>query len=114
MLIIEADIHFYSPEDGKDGLSLDPDPRLVLRPSINLGGYLSSGTIIAEKSLDKMIRGQSYRVLIEMPLIFGEAYEDVKDSLIDGATFLIQNGSRKIGTCRAISFVYEEDRVTRK
>ncbi|SBV99268.1 hypothetical protein KL86CLO1_11166 [uncultured Eubacteriales bacterium] len=111
MLIMETDIHFYTPEEDEHSLSLDPNPKLILRPSINLGGYLTSGTIIADKSLDKLIRGQIYRVLIEMPLIFGEAYDNVKDSLVTGETFFIQNASRKIGTCRAVSFVYEEDGV---
>ena len=114
MLIMEADIHFYTPEEADNSLSSDLNPRLILRPSINLGGYLTSGTIIADKSLDKLIRGQNYRVLIEMPLIFGEAYEDVNDSLVTGETFFIQNGSRKIGTCRVISFVYEEDEVRKE
>lgn len=111
MLIMEADIHFYTPEEAEHSLSSDLNPKLILRPSINLGGYLTSGTIIADKSLDKLIRGQNYRVLIEMPLIFGEAYDDVKDALVTGDTFFIQNASRKIGTCRAISFVYEEEEV---
>lgn len=114
MLIMEADIHFYSPEEAEYSLPSDLNPKLILRPSINLGGYLTSGTIIADKKLDKLMRGQDYRVLIEMPLIFGEAYGDVKDSLIIGATFFIQNASRKIGICRAISYVYEEDKERRK
>lgn len=109
MLLMEADIHLYTPEEADNSLLSDLNPRLTLRPSINLGGYLSSGTIIADKSLDTLTRGLNYRVLIEMPLIYGDAYEDVKDSLVSGNTFFIQNGSRRIGTCRAISFLYKEE-----
>ncbi len=111
MLIMEADIHFYTPREAEHSLSSDPNPKLILRPSINLGGYLTSGTIIADKNLDKLIRGQSYRVQIEMPLVFDEAYDDVKDSLVAGETFFIQNASRKIGTGRVIGVVYKEDEV---
>lgn len=114
MLIMETDIYLYTPEEAEESLTSDLNPRLILRPSINLGGYLTSGTIIADKSLNELKRGQNYRVLVEMPLIFGEAYEQVRNSLVTGATFFIQNASRKIGTCRAISYVYEEDEVRNK
>ena len=45
---MEADIHFYTPREAEHSLSSDPNPKLILRPSINLGGYLTSGTIIAD------------------------------------------------------------------
>jgi hypothetical protein len=110
MLLVEADIRFNTPEESEYSLPWDLNPKLILRPAINLGGYLSSGTIIADTNTDKLIRGQTYRVLIELPLIFGEAYDDVRDVLKDGYIFDINDGSHKVGAGQIVGFVYEREK----
>ena len=107
MLLLEADICFYTLEESPKSLTSDINPKLILRPDIDIGGYLSSGTIIVDKNIDMLIRGKTYRVLIEMPLIFGESYEVIKNKLKKGDTFNINNASRIIGTGKIINFIYE-------
>jgi hypothetical protein len=109
MLLIEANISFYIPDDNKKGYNYELDAKAIIRRDINLGGYLTAGQIFPSKEEDILYRGQTYPVMIEMPLIFAEAYGDVKDVLKAGSIFTIQEGSRIVGEGQILGFHYEND-----
>lgn len=109
MLIVDANITFYFPDDNKNGCSHDLYAKAIIRRDINLNGYLTAGQIYPEKEVSILNRGQTYEVMIEMPFIFGEVYDEVKDILKPGGAFTIQAASRILGEGHILSFDYEND-----
>lgn len=110
MLLLDAKICINKiDENSKDGLiSNDLDTANIIRPAINFGdNLLFSGTVIADKRVKKIVRGEIYRVLIEMPTLDKQAYEEIYDLLKIGNEFSIQNASKIIGVGQIINFLYE-------
>ncbi|MHC1684071.1 MAG: hypothetical protein AB6733_14140 [Clostridiaceae bacterium] len=108
MLILDAEIRHDLPDENKYALPHDLSTDIILRPAINFGdNFLFSGQLIADKSIKVLVRGVSYRLLIEMPTIDSEAYEWIKDYVKIGNIFLIQTGGRVLGKGKIIDFIYE-------
>ena len=111
MLILDAEIRFDLPSENPFASSRDIANINPIRPAINFGNnYLSSGTIIIDKKIKAIVRGQIYRAVIEMPLIESEAYEFIKDYLKIDNTFLLQAGSSVRGKGKILDFVYEGEK----
>lgn len=107
MLILESEICFDKQSDNVDGLPHDINTKNILRPDINFGdSQLFSGMIIFGKNIDIIKRGQVYKVIIEMPTIEKEAYEEIRLLLRGDATFKIQIASRVIGKGKILEFLY--------
>lgn len=110
MLIVDANVTFYFPDDNMNGCSHDLDARAIIRRDINLNGYLTAGQIYPEEGVSILNRGQTYEVMIEMPFIFGEVYDMVNDVLKPGGVFKIQVASRILGEGHILNFSYENDK----
>lgn len=110
MLLLDAEICFNKNDGNSEhALSNDLDTSNIIRPSINFGdNLLFSGTISVDKEVRKIIRGENYKVLIEMPTVDNQAYEEIHDLLKIGSEFLIQNASKVVGEGRIINFIYEQ------
>ena len=108
MLILEADIKFDTQESNKTALKNDLDTKYIIRPAINFGNdILFSGDIIPINNVKMLIRGEIYRVSIEMPTIDKEAYNSIKNILEVGGLFKIQNASRVVGSGILCDFIFE-------
>ena len=98
MLVLESEIYFDTPDQNKNALKNDLDTKNILRPAINFGnGNILTGTVIANKSITKFMRGIYYTVKIEMPLIDNEAYNEIYNLLKRKEFFPLQIASKKIG-----------------
>lgn len=105
MLILDAKISFYKPNDNI-GLSNDLNTKYIIRPTLNFGNnILLSGTIKANKNVEKLIRGNYYTVTIEMPTVEREAYEQIKSLVFIGNIFKIQEASRVIGEGEILDYI---------
>lgn len=109
MLLIEANITFYMPTTAKYGYSHELDANAIIRRPINLGGSLWTGQIFPPKDEPILYRGQIYKAMIEIPFVFGDAYDEVKAALGQGKVFLIQDGTQAVGEGEILSFDYEND-----
>lgn len=109
MLLLDAKICFNKNDGNSEhALSNDLDTSNIIRPSINFGNnLLFSGTISVDKEIRKIIRGEIYKALIEMPTIDKESWVEICDLLKIGSQFLIQNASKVIGEGKIINFIYE-------
>lgn len=108
MLILEASVSFDQQSDSSKNLSCGLSTKTIIRPSINFGNdLLFSGTIIVDKNIEILIRGETYDVIIEMPTIEQEAYEEIQSLLCIGREFKIQNASKVIGKGTISNFLYE-------
>lgn len=108
MLILEAKVSFYKQSDGPYSLPHDLSTKNVIRPAINFGdNLLFSGTIMVDKNIDILIRGETYHVTIEMPTVEQEAYEEIQSLLRIDGEFKIQNASKIIGKGKILNFIYE-------
>jgi hypothetical protein len=102
MLTIRAKIEFYS-----DKLSHNLSTQNELRPGFNFGNnFIFSGTIIADKDVDEIIRGNEYEVTVEFPTIEKEAYSAIKYLISFGILIQIQNASKIIGKGEILDFKY--------
>ena len=107
MLFLEAEICFDKQSDNLDGLPHDINTKNILRPDINFGNnQLFSATIIAGKNIDIIKKGEYYKVLIEMPTIERQAYEEIRLLLRVDGLFKIQTGARVIGKGKILDFLY--------
>jgi hypothetical protein len=109
VLLIEAKIIFYMPTPTKYGYSHELDAKAIIRRPINLGGSLWTGQIFPPEDETILYRGQTYNAMIEIPFVFGDAYDEVKTALGQGKVFLIQDGSRAVGEGEILNFAYEND-----
>ena len=109
MLLIEANITFYMPTATKHGYSYDLDAKTIIRRPINLGGSLWTGQIFLPVDATTLHRDQTYKAIIEIPFVFGDAYDHIKAALEKGNTFLIQDGVQVVGEGEILSFSYEND-----
>lgn len=108
MLILEAEVSFDKQSDSPHSLPHDLSTKNIIRPAINFGDdLLFTGTIVVDKNIDILIRGEIYNVTIEMPTVEEEAYEEIQSLLRIGGEFKIQNASRIIGKGKIIDFLYE-------
>ncbi|MCM0757711.1 MULTISPECIES: hypothetical protein [Sporomusa] len=108
MLILEARVSFDQQSDSAKSLSYGLSTKNIIRPSINFGNdLLFSGTIVVDKNVDVLISGKTYNVIIEMPTIEQEAYEEIQSLLCVGREFKIQNASKIIGKGTISNFLYE-------
>lgn len=104
MLILEANISF-----SKENLSHELSTKNTLRPAINFGNHLLfSGTIIPENDLDEIVRGTVYKVIIEMPTVGKEVYEQISDLVFVGNVFMVQQASKILGNGTILNFVFED------
>jgi len=110
MLLLDAEICFNKNDGNLDNsLRNDLDTTNIIRPSINFGNnLLFSGTISVDKKVRKIIRGEIYKALIEMPTVDKQSYEEISDLLKIGNEFLIQNASKVIGEGKIINFLFEQ------
>lgn len=109
MLLIEANITFYMPTATRYGHSHDLDTKSIIRRPINLGGSLWTGQIFPTGDEIILHRDQTYKAMIEIPFVFGNAYDGVKAALGKGKIFLIQDGEQAVGEGEILSFDYEND-----
>jgi hypothetical protein len=109
MLIIDAEIRHDLPVENKDALGHDLETSIILRPAINFGNnLLFSGELMIDKSIKTLVRGELYRLLINMSTIDDESYELIKDFVKIGNVFLIQTAGRVLGNGKILDYVYEE------
>lgn len=107
MLTLEAKIYFYTKQENSDALDNDLDTNNIIRPAINFGeGLLFSGTIKVNDKVVCIKRGEFYDAMIEFPTIKEEAFEVIRNYLIDKAIFNIQIASKVIGKCEMIDHRY--------
>ena len=110
MLLLDAEIYFYKPEEKASALSNDLDPSLILRPTIDLGnGMLWSGQLVFDKSENDIFRGKHYHALIQLFTINDEEFECLKFLVKKNAIFTIHSGSKLIGTGKVLDYLYEPD-----
>ena len=108
MLILIAGIYFYTIEDNAQALKHELSTEVILRPAINFGNdLLFSGTIIADSTTNRLIRGKWYNVAIEMPTVENEGYNCIKHLVNVDAEIKIQLASRIIGYGRINDFAFE-------
>ena len=107
MLILNAKIYFYTPEESEGALSRDIKVGGHIRPAINFGNdILFSGEIIVKEKTDFIMRGEYFEVLIEMPTVEEEAYSTVKTFVKEGNDFRIQSASRINGWGKILGFIF--------
>lgn len=106
MLLIEAEILFYLPDNDNDALHHNLDAQKILRSAFNFGNdQLFSGTIIANINDKVLERGKIYKVLIEMFTIEKSLYIEMAELIRTGNNFTILNVPRIIGEgiiCKAV------------
>lgn len=109
MLILEANICFDRPDVNPEALNNDLTVEGIIRPAINFGNdLLFSGTILVDRKIQIIRRGEFYNAIIEMPTIEDEAYEAINHLLNFGNIFKMQSASKVIGKGKIIDFIYEK------
>jgi hypothetical protein len=103
MLLLEAEISF-----SLEAIPNDICTKQIIRPAFNFGNnLLFSGNIIPDKKLDILVRGHIYRVIVELPTIELEAYENIKNLVCIGNSFTIQNPIKIVGHGKILDFTFE-------
>jgi hypothetical protein len=110
MLILDAKVCFDKPSENPSALLNDLNTENIIRPAINFGNnLLFSGTIRTKERVDKIIRGEVYNVLIEMPTIEEQEYQHVQHLVKIGKNFTLQNASKIIGKGEIIEFIIHQN-----
>ena len=107
MLVLNAEIYFFTQEESKDALPRDLKTGGHLRPAVNFGNdLLFSGEINVNESIDTIQRGNYYEAIVWMPTIENEAYGMIKDLLKNGNAIKLQSASKIIGKGKILNFMY--------
>lgn len=108
MLIIDAKIRFDKPSESTTALINDLNTGNIIRPAINFGNnLLLSGTINVKEGIERLIRGEEYNVIIEMPTVEDEEYQHIQGLVKIGNEFSLQNASKIIGKGEIIEYIYK-------
>ncbi|WP_334075541.1 MULTISPECIES: hypothetical protein [Paenibacillus] len=98
MLVLEAKVSFDRPSDNPTALQNDLNAENIIRPVINFGNnLLFSGTLIVKEELAKLIRGEVYDVIFELPTVEEEEYKHIENLVRVGNVFFLQTASKVIG-----------------
>ncbi|WP_160679952.1 hypothetical protein [Clostridium sp. C8-1-8] len=108
MLLLEAEVYFDLHVDNSQALTEDLDTKYIIRPSINFGNdILLSGNIIGNYNVTKFIRGQYHKVIIEMPAVDSDVYNEISGLIKIRNSYLIQIASRVIGKAKILDLIFE-------
>lgn len=106
MLLLEAEMCFEL--HAVNGAASELSAEHIIRPNLNFGNQmLFSGTIKPDRRITAFRIGEVYSVIIELPTIEAEAYEEIRPLIKEQSRFLIQLASKVVGEGRIKSYIYE-------